>query len=118
TMAAPDLDPGSVLPQLLEPLEPAGVVRKEIAEQLGLADDVIVSVGGGDNTMAASGIGNIRAGEIAMSLGTSGTLFGYSEQPVVAADGLINNFCAVQGGWLPLVCTLNVTSVTGRLRSV
>lgn len=118
TAAAPDLDPESVLPQLLEPLDPVGVVRKEIAEQLGLADDVIVSAGGGDNAMAAIGIGNINAGQIAMSLGTSGTLFGYSGQPVVTTDGLINNFCAAQGGWLPLVCTLNVTSVTSQLRTI
>ena len=47
---------------------------------------VRVAAGGGDNMMAAIGTGSVAPGRLAMSLGTSGTLFAYSDTPVVDAD--------------------------------
>ncbi|MFC3103133.1 xylulokinase [Salinisphaera aquimarina] len=115
---APELDPERVLPELIGHDEPAGTVRAAVAERLGLADDVIVSAGGGDNMMGAIGTGNIQAGVVTMSLGTSGTIFAHSDTPAVSADGLVANFCASHDGWLPLICTMNVTSATTQLREV
>src|SRR5699024_5454584 len=96
--AAPELDPDTVLPRLIGPMEPVGIVQPETATRLGLRNDVLVSAGGGDNTMSAIGIGAIEVGQMVMSLGTSGTVFGYSATPMVVGEGLINNFCAAQGG--------------------
>ncbi|RUA23099.1 hypothetical protein DSL92_01320 [Billgrantia gudaonensis] len=31
---------------------------------------------------------------------------------MVADSAMVANFCASHGGWLPLVCTMNVTSAT------
>lgn len=86
-----------------------------IAAQLGLSPAVKVAVGGGDNMMAAIGTGCVEEGRLAMSLGTSGTLFAYSDVPVVDAQGGWAAFCSSTGGWLPLICTMNCTVATEQL---
>ena len=83
-----------------------------IADELGLPHDVRIAVGGGDNMMAAIGTGNVVPGRLAMSLGTSGTLFAYADTPVVDANGGWAAFCSSTGGWLPLICTMNCTVAT------
>ncbi|MBS9404508.1 xylulokinase [Halomonas sp. TRM85114] len=115
---APELDPERVLPRLIDSHEPAGRIRREVARQLGLADDVLVSSGGGDNMLGAIGTGNIRPGLVTMSLGTSGTVCAFSPEPVVLDSAMVANFCSSNCGWLPLVCTMNVTSATTRMREL
>jgi xylulokinase len=117
-LIAPELDPARVLPRLIGSREPAGRVRAAIAERLGLARDVVVSSGGGDNMMGAIGTGNIAPGTLTLSLGTSGALYACTDRPAVSGNGLVANFCASHGGWLPLVCTMNVTSATTLVRQL
>jgi xylulokinase len=106
------------LPGLIEPNAPSGRIRREIAEQFGLSDQVLVSAGGGDNMMAAIGTGCVTAGSFTVSLGTSGTLFAYADAPVVDPKGLVAAFCSSTGGWLPLVCTMNCTVSTELTRAL
>ncbi|WP_447528110.1 xylulokinase [Vreelandella sp. TE19] len=115
---APELDPAQVLPRLIEPDAPAGIVRAQVASELGLAANVVVSSGGGDNMLGAIGTGNITRGLITLSLGTSGTVCAYSPKPVATDNAMVANFCASHGGWLPLICTMNVTSATTRVREL
>ncbi|MFG6177091.1 xylulokinase [Halomonas sp. THAF12] len=115
---APELDPERVLPRLIGSREPAGTLRPALARELGLAEGVVVSSGGGDNMLGAIGTGNIAPGLVTLSLGTSGTVCAYSPEPVVADDAQVANFCASHGGWLPLICTMNVTSATTRVREM
>lgn len=115
---APELDPARVLPRLVASHEPAGMVRPELARELGLADGVVVSSGGGDNMLGAIGTGNIRPGLVTLSLGTSGTICAHSPESMVPDSAMVANFCASHGGWLPLVCTMNVTSATTRIREL
>jgi D-xylulose kinase len=110
------------LPGKLPPLESSkkahGLLREELRRQWGLAKSPEVSAGGGDNMMAAIGTGNIQAGVATASLGTSGTLFGFSPTPVVDPKGEIAAFCDSTDNWLPLVCTLNLTLVTEHVRKL
>ncbi|BDQ34984.1 xylulokinase [Pseudodesulfovibrio portus] len=106
------------LPELIESDQPVGVVRPELAGEFGFADDVLVSSGGGDNMMAAIGTGNVVPGQVTASLGTSGTIYAYSETPVVDPRGELAAFCSSSGGWLPLVCTMNVTVATELTRNL
>ncbi|WP_227367637.1 xylulokinase [Halomonas sp. M20] len=115
---APELDPERVLPRLIASHEPVGTVRSTLARELGLRDGVLVSSGGGDNMLGAIGTGNITPGLVTLSLGTSGTVCAYSPQPVRAESAMVANFCASHGGWLPLICTMNVTSATTRVREL
>jgi len=106
------------LPPLNSSDEAAGTLRKEAAEELGLAEGVLVSSGGGDNMMGAIGTGNTKPGIVTASLGTSGTVYAYSEAPVVDPLGEIAAFCDSTNGWLPLVCTMNVTVATELVRGL
>ena len=106
------------LPPLRSSAEPSGLLRKEVAESLGLDEGVMVSAGGGDNMMGAIGTGNTRSGIVTVSLGTSGTIYAYSDKPVIDPVGEVAAFCDSTGGWLPLICTMNVTVATELVRSL
>jgi xylulokinase len=62
--------------------------------------------------MGAIGTGNTKMGVLTASLGTSGTLYAYSSRPVIDPRGEVAAFCDSTGGWLPLICTMNVTVAT------
>ena len=62
--------------------------------------------------MAAIGTGNTKKGIVTVSLGTSGTIYAYSDFPVVDPRNEFAAFCDSTGGWLPLACTMNVTVAT------
>ena len=107
----PQRDLSTCLPPLVE-LGSTFAVLPSVADELGIPHDARVAVGGGDNMMAAIGTGCVVPGRLSMSLGTSGTLFAYSDTPVIDADGAWAAFCSSSGGWLPLVCTMNCTVAT------
>jgi xylulokinase len=79
---------------------------------------VPVSIGGGDNMMGAIGTGNVAPGVVTVSLGTSGTVFAYSDEPVIDPKGNIAAFCSSTGGWMPLLCTMNCTVSTELMRNL
>lgn len=117
-LLAPELDPQKVLPQLVSSEQKIGTIKPSIAKLLGLSESVIVSTGGGDNMMGAIGTGNIKQGIVTMSLGTSGTLYTYTDKPLAHLPIEIANFCSSTGGWLPLICTMNMTSANKNLMSL
>ncbi len=99
------------LPPLVDSDGNVGKLRPEVAAELGLSADCLVSSGGGDNMMGAIGTGNVREGVVTLSLGTSSTVYSFSEQPAHDPTGNVAPFCSSSGGWLPLVCTMNATNV-------
>ena len=113
----PARDLAACLPRLIGAREPAGVLRPSLARKWGLPPGVRVSSGGGDNMMGAIGSGNVSGGKVTVSLGTSGTLYGYSSTPVLDPRGEIAGFCDSTGGWLPLACTMNLTVATEMVRT-
>ncbi|WP_120995291.1 xylulokinase [Stutzerimonas urumqiensis] len=106
------------LPTLIEPDGPAGKLRPEAAALLGLAPGVLVSSGGGDNMMAAIGTGNISPGSVTVGLGTSGTLYAYSDTPAISPHPAVATFCSSSGGWLSLICTMNLTNANAAVREL
>jgi len=106
------------LPPISQSHEAAGTLRPEIAAKYGLSTDVVVSAGGGDNMMGAIGTGNVSPGVVTASFGTSGTIYAYATKPVIDPQGEIAAFCSSTGGWLPLLCTMNVTTVTEQVRAM
>jgi xylulokinase len=115
------IDPAvaAMLPPVASSRRPAGLLREPLRAAWGLSPDVLVSAGGGDNMLAAIGTGNVApGGAVTASLGTSGTLFGYSASPVVDENGELAAFCDSTDGWLPLACTMNVTVATEQARAM
>ena len=113
----PDRDLAACLPRLIDSQEAAGSLRSTLARKWGMRGPVAVSSGGGDNMMGAIGSGNVSPGTVTVSLGTSGTLYSCSGFPVIDPAGEVATFCSSSGGWLPLVCTMNVTVATEMIRS-
>ena len=112
------IDPGlkETLPLLQSSDNPVGYLSEKAAHSLGLSTGVLVSAGGGDNMMGAIGTGNTSPGKVTVSLGTSGTVYAYSEKPVVDPVGEVAAFCDSTNAWLPMVCTMNVTVATELVR--
>lgn len=107
---------------LLAPLiasdKKAGTVSKKAAELLGIPEGIPVSSGGGDNMMGAIGTGTVSDGFLTMSMGTSGTLYAYSDKSIADPLRGLSGFCSSTGGWLPLLCTMNCTVATEQIRSL
>ena len=108
----------SALPELIDAHQAVGTILPAIAEQLGINPNAVVSSGGGDNMMGAIGTGNIAPGVITMSLGSSGTVYAFADQPNVSPQASVATFCSSSGGWLPLICTMNLTNATGVIREL
>jgi len=106
------------MPPLIEPRAPSGEVSAAAAARFGIPKGALVSSGGGDNMMGAIGTGTVRDGALTMSLGTSGTLYGYSSVPIVDPKGSLAAFCSSTGGWLPLLCTMNCTVASEEIRAL
>jgi xylulokinase len=106
------------LPELIEAHQPVGVILPVIARRLGINPAAVVSSGGGDNMMGAIGTGNIKPGAITMSLGSSGTVYAYADQAQVSEQASVATFCSSSGGWLPLICTMNLTNATSAVREL
>ena len=92
------------LPRVLQPSECAGTT-------IAFGLDAVVAPGTGDNMAAALALA-LRPGDVAISLGTSGTVYTVSESPTHDASGAVAGFADAAGRFLPLVCTLNATKVT------
>jgi xylulokinase len=73
-------------------------------------DGTPIGAGAGDNAGAAFGV-QATAGDVIVSLGTSGTAFSVSKTPTHEGTGTIAGFADVTGNYLPLVCTLNAARI-------
>jgi len=93
------------LPKVLGPNEVVARVREDLAR-----GSVAIGPGMGDNAGAALGLG-LAPGMFAISLGTSGTVFGASKTTAADPSGIIAGFADASGNYLPLVCTLNAARV-------
>jgi xylulokinase len=95
-----DRDWSAAVPEVVGPTEPAGEWN-----------GALVAAGTGDNMAGALGVG-LRPGRVAVSIGTSGTVYGVSDSPSADPSGIVAGFADASGRHLPLVCTLNATKVT------
>lgn len=88
------------LPPTFEGHEVTGEVSVEAAELTGLRRGTPVVAGGGDQSAQAIGVGVVRPGTMAVTLGTSGVVFAATESPLIEPQGRLHAFChAVAGRW-------------------
>jgi xylulokinase len=95
------------LPEVKAPSEPVGPL---VGEARALFGPALVGPGTGDNMAAALGLG-LAPGDVAVSVGTSGTVYAVSDTPVADPTGAVAGFADATGRFLPLVCTLNAAKV-------
>lgn len=94
----------AIVPRIVEPGGRAGTVGYDGAT------DIVIGPGAGDNAGAGLGLG-AGEGDVVVSLGTSGTVFAVTPEPVRDATGTIAGFADAAGQFLPLVATLNAARV-------
>ena len=99
-----DRDWPAMVPAVLGPGDVAGEWR-----------GALVAPGTGDNMAGALGVG-LAPGDVAISIGTSGTVYSVSDEPTADPSGTVAGFADATGRHLPLVCTLNATKVTEAVR--
>lgn len=98
------------LPDLYESYEPVGSLKPEIAEELGLKQEVAVIAGAGDNAAAAVGTGTVGDGRCNISLGTSGTIFISSRKFGVDQYNALHSFDHADGYYHLMGCMLSAAS--------
>jgi xylulokinase len=81
------------MPEAFEGPDETGRITKVVASELGLPAGVPVAAGGGDNAAAAIGTGIVTAGVVSSSIGSSGTVFAYSDVPESHPAGRLHTMC-------------------------
>jgi xylulokinase len=102
----------------LPPIVPAWTTVGPLAEYwrrygYGPAKAVVWS---GDNPCSLIGTGLVREGRVAVSLGTSDTIFGLMSAPRIDPDGAGHVFGAPTGAWMGLTCFRNGSLARERVR--
>ena len=100
----------SQLPKLFESYEKVGLVKEDIAKELGLSSNVVVAAGAGDNAAAAVGTGTVGDGMCNISLGTSGTVFIASKKFGVDKFNALHSFDHADGAYHLMGCMLSAAS--------
>ncbi len=95
----------AALPRVLGPADAAGSVAAQ-----GFGAGAVLGPGTGDNMAAALGLG-AAAGDVVVSIGTSGVVSAVASVPAADPSGIVAGFADATGNYLPLVCTLNAARV-------
>jgi xylulokinase len=105
-----------ILPTVIAPGARAGTVSPSPEFPIIAGSIVVVGAGAGDNAGAALGLG-AAAGDVVVSIGTSGTVFAVTDRPAIDPSGTVAGFADATGNFLPLVATLNAARVLDAVAS-
>ena len=85
--------PPAYLPPTYEGPEVSAFLSPSAAAEIGLRTGLPIVGGGGDQAAQAVGVGAVKPGIIAITLGTSGVIFATTETPLVEPEGRLHAFC-------------------------
>ncbi|MBL4767824.1 MAG: xylulokinase [Rhodobacteraceae bacterium] len=98
------------MPDLIEGTSVAGILRPDLAADLGLPKGVTIIAGGGDNAVAACGVGALSEGDGFVSLGTSGVLLAARAGFAASPESAVHTFChAIPDAWYQMGVILAAT---------
>lgn len=98
------------MPSLVEGTEPGGTLKSDLATQWGMAGNVVVAGGAGDNAASACGMGTVDEGNAFVSLGTSGVLFAANASYLPNPASAVHAFChALPNTWHQMGVILSAT---------
>lgn len=109
------------MPRLVEGGTASAVLSVNAATRLGLSPGVVIAGGGGDNPVAAVGIGAINAGDGFITLGTSAAIVAITDHAAGNPASAVHSFChALPDRWYTMgamlagaSCLRWVTRLTG-----
>ena len=111
---APDLK--RKLPPLAESWKVVGTVSPYFVKKFGLNSEAQTLVWSGDNPCSVVGLGLIREGMVAISLGTSDTYFGSMKKCRTDAHGEGHVFGSPTGDYMTLICFKNGSLAREKIR--
>ena len=85
--------PRSWMPPLFEGTQITGQVSASAASATGLKAGTPVMAGGGDQAAQAVGVGAVKEGIVALTLGTSGVVFATTNNAFIESEGRLHAFC-------------------------
>lgn len=89
-----------ILPKVFESIEITGTISQKAADETGLKAGTKIVAGAGDNAAGAIGMGVSRTGTVSATIGTSGVVFGVTDQPKLDLKGRIHTLChAIPNRW-------------------
>ncbi len=92
--------PAAWPPPTFEGPQATGTISAAAAEATDLPEGIPIMAGGGDQAAQAVGVGAVKPGVLALTLGTSGVIFATTESPVIEPEGRLHAFChAVPNRW-------------------
>lgn len=91
------------LPELVDGAEDLFYLKVEVAREAGFKERIPLIVGGSDGALHSLGAGAVSRGYLALNLGTSGAIRGYSHSPVFDKDERARFFCyyLAKKIWIP-----------------
>jgi len=103
-----ELDRHMVSDNVIESQEVAGLLKADIAEELGLKAGIPVVGGAGDQPACGLGSGVYKEGIISATIGTSGVVYAAANKPIPdVKQAAALSFChSVPGTWSLFGCTL------------
>jgi xylulokinase len=110
---APDLD--RKLPELKDSWTIVGQLSPYWQKRHGYPPAKVVAWTG-DNPSTLIGVGLVNQGKIAISLGTSDTLFGFMQKPRIDPEGVGHVFGSPTGDFMSLICFKNGSLARDRIR--
>jgi xylulokinase len=106
------------LPLLAESGRAIGPVSSYFVQKFGLNPEALATVWTGDNPASVIGLGLIKPGQAAISLGTSDTFFGTMEQCHTDENGEGHVFGSPAGGYMTLICFKNGSLAREKIREL
>jgi xylulokinase len=106
------------LPSLAPSSKVIGNISRYFVRRYGFHPSAKVLVWSGDNPCSVVGLGLIKEGTSAISLGTSDTMFGYMKRCRVDERGEANVFGAPTGDYMTLICFKNGSLARERVRDM
>ncbi len=92
--------PREWLPDVYESPQVTGYITEQVAQLTGLKAGTPVVGGGGDQAAGAVGTGIVNPGVVSSTVGTSGVVFAYLDEPLMDPGLRTHTFChAVPGKW-------------------
>ena len=106
------------LPPLAASGRAIGPVSTYFVNKFGLNPGALATVWTGDNPASVIGLGLIKPGQTAISLGTSDTFFGTMEKCQTDANGEGHVFGSPAGGYMTLICFKNGSLAREKIREL
>ena len=108
----------SFVPKINSVFAEHGFIKKSVAQQLGLKEGIPVTYKAGDQPNNALSLNVLKPGEVAATAGTSGVIYGVSDQLTYDKQSRVNTFAHVNHGAdkrrLGVLLCINGTGILNR----